>query len=154
LARQPCHRRGHGHAASPGRRLTVPPAPPAPTTPTTPTTPGALLLARRGDLRAGLIAGERTWSWDAVVRESLLRGAVLRRLGRADPGHVGLLLENTPEHVFWIGGAALAGGTLVGGTLPRRGDALGGDLRHTECRALIVGPDQRELLAGVDTGVP
>ena len=98
-------------------------------------------------------AGERTWSWDEVVRESLLRGAVLRRLGLAHPAHVGLLLENTPEHAFWIGGAALAGGTLVGGNLTRRGDALGGDLRHTDCRALIVGPDQLALLDGVDTGV-
>ncbi|HVU71511.1 MAG TPA: AMP-binding protein [Mycobacteriales bacterium] len=118
------------------------------------TTPGSLLLARRGDARPGLRAGDRTWTWDEVVRESLLRGAVLRRLGLADPAHVGVLLENTPEHAFWIGGAALAGGTLVGGNLTRRGDALGGDLRHTDCRALVVGPGQRALLDDVDTGVP
>ena len=45
------------------------------------------------------------------------RGRARRSRGelrRDGPFHVGVLLENVPEFVFWLGGAALAGATVVG----------------------------------------
>ena len=52
----------------------------------------------------------RTWSWREVIADSGTRAHLaldLQVTGR--PFHVGVLLENVPEYVLWMGGAALAG---------------------------------------------
>jgi fatty-acyl-CoA synthase len=114
-----------------------------------------LLLARRGDDHPGLLAGDQVWTWDQVVRESLVRAAVLRRLLPAgEPPHVGVLLQNEPEYLFWLGGAAFAGATIVGANLTRRGEQLAADLRHTDCAVLLGDSEQLQLVDGVVTGVP
>ena len=66
-----------------------------------------------------------------------VRAARLRRIVAADPPHVGVLLENVPEYVFLLGGAALSGHVVVGINPTRRGDELARDIRHTDC-ALVV----------------
>ena len=53
------------------------------------------------------------------------------------PFHVALLMDNVPEYVFWMGGAALAGAVIVGGNPTHRGDELARDLSHTECQLLV-----------------
>ena len=58
-------------------------------------------------------------------------------LRRPGPFHVALLLDNVPEYVFWMGGAALAGAVVVGGNPTHRGDELARDLSHTECQLLV-----------------
>ena len=63
-----------------------------------------LLLARLGDDRPGLRSRERTWTWDEVVRESAARASLARELRRDGPFHIGVLLENVPEYVLWLGG--------------------------------------------------
>ena len=47
--------------------------------------------------------------------------------------HIGVLLGNVPEYLFWLGAAALAGAVVVGINPTRRGEALAGDIRRTEC---------------------
>ena len=64
----------------------------------------------------------------------------LRRLVTADPPHVGVLLENTPEFVFLLGGAALSGHVIVGLNLTRRGEELARDIRHTDCAVVLTDP--------------
>ena len=44
------------------------------------------------------------------------------------PFHVGVLLENVPEYLFLLGGAALAGATVVGINPTRRGAELARDI--------------------------
>jgi fatty-acyl-CoA synthase len=114
-----------------------------------------LLLARTGDARPGLLTRERTWTWDEVVRESAARAELARTL-RADghPFHIGVLLDNVPEYLFWLGGAALAGATVVGINPTRRGSYLEQEVRHTDCRLIITDQAGQELLAGLDVGVP
>ena len=80
---------------------------------------------------------------------------------RARPGdqldsqlHIGVLLDNVPEYLFWLGGAALAGAVVVGINPTRRGPELARDIRFTECRMIVTDAAGAELLDGLDTGVP
>ena len=112
------------------------------------------LLARVGDDRPGLRAGDRTWSWDEVVRESAARAELLRRHRVDGPFHVAVLLDNVPEYVLWLGAAALSGATVVGVNSTRRGSYLEQEVRHTECQLLVTDAAGAALLGGLDVGVP
>ena len=117
-------------------------------------TVASLLRARVGDAHPGYIFEGRTYSWDEVVSESAIRASILNGLladGR--PPHVGILLENTPEYLFWIGGAALIGACIVGINPTRRGSELERDIQHTDCQVIISDETGMKLLAGLDTGV-
>ncbi|SEG87407.1 fatty-acyl-CoA synthase [Thermomonospora echinospora] len=113
-----------------------------------------LLLARLGDDRPGLRSRERTWTWDEVVRESAARASLARELRRDGPFHLGVLLDNVPEYVLWLGAAALGGATVVGINPTRRGAYLEREVRHTDPQLVITDRAGRELLDGLDLGVP
>ncbi len=112
-----------------------------------------LLAARAGDGGVGLRFEEDSWTWAEVVAESVRRAALLEALRRPGPFHVGVLLENVPEFLFLLGGAALSGATLVGINPTRRGEELARDVRHTDCQLVITGREQAGLLEGLDLGV-
>ena len=112
-----------------------------------------LLLARGDDDHPGLVMGDRSWSWREVVAAAAERAVLLRSLGRLDPPHVGVLLGNEPEFVFWLSAAALSGAVVVGINPTRRGEALAGDVRRTDCRVLVTDAEGAVLLEGLDTGV-
>jgi fatty-acyl-CoA synthase len=112
-----------------------------------------LLLARVGDTHPGYVCDDAVFTWDDVVRESLARARRLRGLlDPTKPMHVGVLLENTPEYLFWAGGAAFIGAAIVGINPTRRGAELARDIRHTECQVLVTDNRQREVLDGLETG--
>lgn len=113
-----------------------------------------LLLDRLGDSRPGLRTREHTWTWDGVVRESAARADLLRSLRSDGPFHVGVLLDNVPEFLFWLGGAALAGASIVGINSTRRGEHLEGEVRHTDCQLIVTDRAGLALLDGLDVGVP
>jgi len=113
-----------------------------------------LLRARFGDDHAGYVFEGVTVSWDDVVRESTRRAAYLE--ANLDPDakpHVGVLLENTPEYLYWIGAAALTGSCIVGINPTRRGAELSRDVRHTDCQMIVTDATGRATFDGVDTGV-
>ncbi|MFC9894257.1 AMP-binding protein [Nocardia sp. NPDC127579] len=96
-----------------------------------------MLLDRLGDQRPGLRTRDADWTWDEVVRESAARAELARKLRRAGPFHIGVLLDNVPDFLFWLGAAALAGAT-VAGLNPTRGDAqLAADIRFVDCQLLV-----------------
>jgi fatty-acyl-CoA synthase len=113
----------------------------------------ALLLDRRGDTRPGLRSRERSWSWDQVVAESAARGALGTALLADRPGappHIGVLLPNVAEFVFWLGGAALAGVTVVG-LNPTRGPAdLAAEIRLADCQLIVTDTAGAERLHALD----
>ena len=113
-----------------------------------------LLLARADDDHAAIVVDDRTWTWSETVAASACRAALLHSFGELEPPHVGVLLGNEPEYLFWLGAAALAGAVVVGINPTRRGEALAGDLRRTDCRALVTDAAGAALLDGLDTGVP
>ncbi len=117
------------------------------------TTVAELLVARAEDDQTGLRFEDQSWSWRQVVAESAARARMLSALRRDEPFHVGVLLENVPEYVFLLGGAALAGATVVGINPTRRGAELARDIHHTACQLIVTDASQLPLLDGLDTGV-
>src|SRR5690606_26257719 len=113
-----------------------------------------LLLARLGDDRPGLRSRERTWTWDEVVRESAARASLARELRRDGPFHIGVLLENVPEYVLWLGGAALSGATIVGINPTHAGSYLEEEVRHPDLQLIVTDRAGLKLLDGLDVGVP
>ena len=112
-----------------------------------------LVRSRADDDSVGLLFEDASWTWREVIAECETRAALFRELRQPGPFHVGLLLENTPEHLFLLCGAALAGATVVGINPTRRGEELAGDVRHTDCQLLVTASDQLEIIAGLDFGV-
>lgn len=112
---------------------------------------------RVGDDHEGLRFEGRSWTWDEVVRESCVRASLLRTV---DPGegraqrHVGILLQNVPDFVFWILGAALNGDAVVGINPTRRGAELAHDVRHAGCDLLLTEPMYADSIDGLDLGLP
>jgi steroid-22-oyl-CoA synthetase len=115
-------------------------------------TVGSLVAARRSDTNIGLRFEDRAWTWADVVREAATRAAVLDAMRRDGPFHVGVLLENVPEFVFMLAGAALCGAAVVGINPTRRGEELAADIRHTDCQFVVTDEAQAPLLAGLDLG--
>ncbi|TDZ95564.1 AMP-binding protein [Mycobacteroides salmoniphilum] len=113
----------------------------------------AMLLDRVGDCHPGLRTRDRDWTWDDVVNESAARGALARKLRAGGPLHIGVLLENVPDFVFWLGAAALAGATIVG-INPTRGPAdMAAEIRHTDCQLIVTDTQHLDRLRGLDLGV-
>ena len=122
--------------------------------PRSPSTIAASLMGRQDDTNAALVFEDRTWTWAEVVAEASARAAVLRRMRRIGPFHAGVLLENVPEYVFVLFGAALAGATVVGINPTRRGAELRRDIVHTDCQVVLTDSAGGELLEELDAGLP
>jgi fatty-acyl-CoA synthase len=110
-------------------------------------------LARAEDDHPGLLFGDATWSWREVVAQSAQRAAIAGSLRQPGPFHIGVLLENGPEYLFWLGGAALSGATVVGINPTRRGAELARDIKHTDCQLIVTDEAGRRTLADLETGV-
>ncbi len=111
-----------------------------------------LVVARTGDDRPGLLFEGRAFAWGEVARACAGRAALLRAQHGDGPFHVGVLLDNIPEYVFVLGGAALAGATVVGVNPTRRGDELAVDIRHADCEWIVTEERHAPLLRGLDLG--
>ena len=126
-----------------------------------------LLLARAGDDATAIASGGDTWTWAEAVAAGAARAGLLASLGEIDgpispphvtppidQPHIGVLLGNEPEYLFWLAAAALSGSVIVGINPTRRGDALAGDVKRTDCRVLVTDAEGAALLEGLDLGVP
>src|SRR5262245_9345732 len=56
---------------------------------------------RASEDATALLFEEERWSWRELAAEAAARAALLRDAA-PDPPHVGVLLENVPEFVFWL----------------------------------------------------
>ncbi len=113
-----------------------------------------LVASRARDDHTGLLFEAGRWTWAEVVHAAAVRAAVLEGLRGDGPFHVGVLLDNVPEYVFLLAGAALAGAAIVGINPTRRGAELATDIRHTDCTCIVTEARHRALLDGLDTDVP
>jgi len=107
--------------------------------------------------RPALRFGDRVWTHAEYVAEcqrfaNLLLARKPRGQGRGV--HVGVLLDNTPEYVFALGGAALAGAAVVGLNHTRRDEHLLRDIQHTDCDLVISEPRHLSLLEPIVSGLP
>jgi fatty-acyl-CoA synthase len=114
-----------------------------------------VVLARAGDEAVGVVSESERLTWGNVVEEASVRAAFLSELRTAGRQvHVGVLLENVPDYLFWTCAAALAGAVVVGVNPTRRGQELAGDIRHTDCGLIVTENRLAGLLSGLDHGVP
>ena len=118
--------------------------------------PNAAALLRRNasdaavSRRPAVRFEDRVWTHGEYVTESR-RWANLflaRRLPER-PFHVAVLLDNTPDYLFALGGAGLAGATVVGLNHTRRGEHLLRDIEHTDVGLVITEPRHEDLLAPI-----
>src|SRR3954452_22763434 len=98
---------------------------------------------------------DSSWTYRQLLEEASRRAALFDQLrDRNQPPHIGVLLDNVPDYLFWLAAAALTGSTVVGINSTYRGDQLGMLIRHTDCQLLVTSAAQSALLDGVDTGMP
>src|SRR5699024_2568180 len=126
---------------------------------------GDILLERSTDDHTGLLFEDSSWTWREFVAESAVRAEILglwstefsdHYAGRPERYrrlHVGILLENVPEYLFVLCGAALAGVTVIGINPTRRGTELAADIRSVDCDVIVTDGEGRLLLDGLETGV-
>lgn len=99
--------------------------------------------------------GDRVWTHGEYVDEAT-RWAQLF-LARAPVGralHVGVLLDNTPDYLFALGGAALAGAAVVGLNHTRRDEHLLRDVEHTHVGLIVTEPRHAPLLEPIAGRLP
>ena len=112
---------------------------------------------RAGDDNTGLRFEDLSWTWREVVQEGADRAAALTALVERPADrqiHVGVLLDNVPDYVFWIAGAAMAGATVVGINSSRAAAELAEDIRHADVDVIVTEPRLRHLVEGQAHGVP
>jgi fatty-acyl-CoA synthase len=112
-------------------------------------TTGEQLLRRADDDNAALYFEDRSWNYRQLVDEGRRRASLFAALHRhGSPPHVGVLLDNTPEYIFWLAAAALSGGVVVGINSTYRGEQLGQLISHTDCEVIVTSSDHLPLLDG------
>src|SRR5262249_41288162 len=111
-----------------------------------------LLVARADDDHAAILFEDEVVSYRELVAAAAARAALLAEVRRGGPFHVGVLLENVPEYLYWIAGAALAGAAVVGINPTRPGAGLAHDVRHTHRQLAVTDADGAGLLAGLELG--
>jgi fatty-acyl-CoA synthase len=103
--------------------------------------------------RVALRFEDQAWTWADYTQACAARAAYLQsQLDRTAPPHVGVLFDNTPEMVMWLGAAALNGDVIVGINPTRRGSELARDITHTDCQMIVTESRHKELLDGLDLG--
>ena len=118
------------------------------------TTLADLLAARGQDNHPALLFEGGRCSYSELVAAGRVRAAAAETLRQPDrPFHLGVLLDNVPEFLFWVGGAAFAGATVVGINPTRRGGELAADIRHTDCQLIVTDADHLSMLEGLDLGL-
>jgi len=123
--------------------------------------PNAAALLRRNATddairdRPAVKFGDRVWTHGEYVEEARRWSQLF--LARAPAGgalHVGVLLDNTPDYLFALGGAALAGGAVVGLNHTRRDEHLLHDIEHTHVGLIVTEPRHAPLLEPIAGRLP
>ncbi|MGO8860984.1 MAG: AMP-binding protein [Acidimicrobiales bacterium] len=117
------------------------------------TTAGELLLSRAEDDNPAILFADQAWTFRQLLTEAQRRAALFwSRMDPTRPPHIGVLLDNLPEYVFWLGAAAISRSVVVGINSTYRGDQLAQLVRHTDCQMIVTSSDLRQLLMGLDLG--
>lgn len=115
---------------------------------------GRTLLARADDGRPALLFGDRTWSYRELVAEGARRAALFDDLRRPDrPPHIGVLLHNVPDYLFWLVAGAISRTVVVGINSTYRGEQLAQLIDHTDCQVLVTSTDLVPLLDAAPHGI-
>jgi len=79
--------------------------------------------------------------------EARRRAALFDELRDPDkPPHIGVLLDNTPDYLYWLGAAAISGAVIVGVNSTYRGAELLRLIDHADCQLMVVSDTFGDLL--------
>jgi len=118
------------------------------------TTAAEVLRRRADDDAVAFYFGDDSWTYRQLVEEASRRASLFETTRRdARPPHIGVLLDNVPDYLFWLAAAALSGTVIVGINSTYRGDQLGQLIRHTDCQLLVTARAHQPMLDGADTRV-
>lgn len=116
---------------------------------------GVTLLERAGDDRPALLFGDETWSYRQLVEEGRRRAARFDAIKDPDrPPHVGVLLDNVPDYLFWLVAGAISSSVIVGINSTYRGEQLAQLIDHTDCQVLVTSGSFAGVLEGARHDVP
>jgi acyl-CoA synthetase (AMP-forming)/AMP-acid ligase II len=123
--------------------------------------PNAAALLRRNATdaairdRPAVKFGDRVWTHGEYVEEARRWSQLfLARASASRPLHVGVLLDNTPDYLFALGGAALVGAAVVGLNHTRRDEHLLHDIEHTHVGLIVTEPRHAPLLEPIAGRLP
>jgi fatty-acyl-CoA synthase len=98
---------------------------------------------------------DRSYSYRELVTQSLRRAALWDELrDTTRPPHIGVLLDNTAEYLFWLGAAAISRSVVVGINATYRGAELARLIDHCDCQLLVTSDTYDEILAAAPSQVP
>jgi acyl-CoA synthetase (AMP-forming)/AMP-acid ligase II len=98
---------------------------------------------------------DRSFTYRQLAGESLRRAALWDQYrDPSQPPHIGVLLDNTPEYLFWLGAAAITGSVVVGINATYRGEQLALLIDHCDCQVLVTSDAYDAVLADAPNGVP
>ena len=109
------------------------------------------LLLRSESDGVALLYEDQSWTWAEYIAECQRRAALW--CSSRDPyavPHIGVLLDNVPDYLFWLGAGALSGATVVGINSTYRGAELARLISHTDCQILVTESRHRPLLDEID----
>ena len=116
---------------------------------------GALLASRADDAQLALLYEDTRWSYRDLVDEGRRRAGLLDELLDPErPPHIGVLLDNVPDYLFWLTAGALSGAVIVGINSTYRGEQLAQLIDHTDCQVLVTDRELAGLLAEAAHDVP
>jgi fatty-acyl-CoA synthase len=119
------------------------------------TTVAEIFRSRSDSDAPALLVEDGRWSYRELIEAASRRAALFEELRDPNrPPHIAVLLENVPDFLFWIGGAALCGAAVSGINATYRGEQLGQLVRHTDNQLLVTSARLAPLLEGADTGLP
>jgi fatty-acyl-CoA synthase len=110
-------------------------------------TAAELVLGLRESDAPALYFEDRMVTGREFVAESISRAVLWReRRDATRPPHIGVLLDNTPEHLFWLGAAAISGAVVVGINSTYRGAELERLIEHSDCQIVVTSSTYGGLL--------
>jgi fatty-acyl-CoA synthase len=101
-------------------------------------TAAELLLQHRDRDAIGLYMEDQRVTYQEWINESLRRVALWEEIrDPKQPPHIGVLLDNTPDFLYWLGAAAISGAVIVGINSTYRGDELLRLIDHADCQTVV-----------------
>ncbi|HEY7134386.1 MAG TPA: AMP-binding protein [Acidimicrobiia bacterium] len=95
-----------------------------------------------------------SYTFRELATESLRRAALWETFrDPARPPHIGVLLDNTPEYLFWLGAAAISRSVIVGVNATYRGAELTRLVDHCDCQVLVTSDAYAGILAEAPSSV-
>ncbi|MDP9332861.1 MAG: AMP-binding protein, partial [Actinomycetota bacterium] len=88
-----------------------------------------------------------SFSFRELATESRRRAALWAEFrDPTRPPHIGVLLDNTPEYLFWLGAAAISRSVVVGINATYRGNELARLIDHCDCQIVVTSAAYEDVL--------